>query len=297
MINSAKKYENTSNPYDIPFDQDYKSDKYYVGSDSFNAHAHFNFMFSRNPYDRLLSMYVDKLLAPNPYYWKLIGLPAIKLSRPIIFQKPLVCGHDVTFKEFIEYVVHTLKNNVDIDPHIMPIYRNCQPCRMQYDFIGTMENFRQDSSEILRKLKMNSIAAILNATGSELAAVDAIKDTLSQPFAFRSKYWQCMSLEDAVLRAWRKLMIRGLIGSSKHEANSINDVAIDKHSFTKLVNHALSVRNMSTSRMRRKSKCDLMMDFWAEIDDELIGKLQKLYAKDFILFQYSDRIEYLQLYC
>ena len=53
-------------------------------------------MFTREPYSKLLSGYVDKLWAPNPYFWGTVGSHAIKA-----FRKPqrsdVRCAHDLTF--------------------------------------------------------------------------------------------------------------------------------------------------------------------------------------------------------
>ncbi|KAL4240770.1 hypothetical protein ACF0H5_001559 [Mactra antiquata] len=159
-----------------------------------------------------------------------------------------------------------------------------------------MENFRQDSFDILRMLNMRSMAAMLNTTGNDQAAVDAIKDSLSQPFTFRSKYWQCMSLENAVQRAWRKLMMRGLIASNEYETNYLKDFAVDRRSYNKLVDQALLVRKSSSASERRLSKCKLKAELWSQISDELMEKLKTLYAKDFYLFRYSNHTDILQ-YC
>ena len=54
-------------------------------------------MFTREPYGKLLSGYVDKLFAPNPYFWKAIGRLIIRKFRKDPSPESLTCGHDVTF--------------------------------------------------------------------------------------------------------------------------------------------------------------------------------------------------------
>ena len=57
-------------------------------------------MWVRDPYARLLSGYVDKLFAPNPYFWNVIGGHIISSHRPGGAEGK--CFHDVTFPEFIK---------------------------------------------------------------------------------------------------------------------------------------------------------------------------------------------------
>ncbi|XP_046554987.1 carbohydrate sulfotransferase 8-like [Haliotis rubra] len=66
-----------------------------------------NIMFVREPFSRLISGYVDKLFAPNPYFWTVIGKFIISNYRKDPSPQSLRCGHDVTFPEFVQYVVDT----------------------------------------------------------------------------------------------------------------------------------------------------------------------------------------------
>ena len=62
-----------------------------------------SFMFTRDPYSRLWSAYLDKLFLPD--FWKYIGIKIIRDER----QKPnalsLKCGYDVTIPELVRYLV------------------------------------------------------------------------------------------------------------------------------------------------------------------------------------------------
>lgn len=93
----------------------------------------FKFMFVREPYHRILSAYIDKVFAPNPYFWNKFGRLAIKLSRKSANKR---CFHDVTFAEFVRYVVWSDKHDTRVDPHLNKASEMCSPCRMNYTFIG-----------------------------------------------------------------------------------------------------------------------------------------------------------------
>jgi hypothetical protein len=222
MIEREKKYSKLANPYDLPFDREYPPIK--LIWKEYAAHEFYKVMFTRDPYNRLFSFFVDKLLAPNPYFWKSIGVKIAVLTRG--FRKERfrsVCGHDILFSEFIKYVIYTLKTGQNIDPHWVEMNKNCHPCEIKYNFVGKMENFQEDSAQILTKLGLTKMVLFLNISGKDAAVDDAIKDTLNQPFSFHTKYKSCVSFKDALLRAWKKLQIRGLIGNDTLDVRQINE--------------------------------------------------------------------------
>ncbi|XP_043942839.1 carbohydrate sulfotransferase 9-like [Protopterus annectens] len=100
-------------------------------------------MFSRNPLERLVSAYRDKFLHENDYYSTTV---ANKIKRK--YRHKSNDNSTVTFKEFIRYVVE--ENNNDI--HWMPMFQLCQPCSIEYDFIGRHESMTEDADNILKYL-------------------------------------------------------------------------------------------------------------------------------------------------
>lgn len=284
MIQREKKYSHLDNPYLIPFDKDYAGSKFLLKRD-FSVQV-YKVMFTREPYNRLYSFFVDKLLAPNPYFWKSVGVEVAAFTRKVP-RKVLktFCGHDVTFTEFIKYVIHTLETRHNIDPHWIEMEKNCRPCEMKYNFIGQMENFNEDSLQIIHKLGLEKMASVLEKNGKDASVDDAIRDTLSQPFTFRVKYKRCTSFKDALLRAWKKLQIRGLIGNSTLDGLLIDD------KMTKLndvISRALASRDSSTSRERLLMKNKNYIELWKSVDETDLHKLKELYSRDFELFGYNS---------
>ena len=113
----------------------------------------FKFMFVREPFERLLSAYKDKFIAMRPSdhrYVETYGRKIVANFRPNATQKSLHAGDDVTFKEFIEYI---LKEGVyeGLNPHWNTYEGQCMPCYVHYDFIGRFEFLSQDANYLLRK--------------------------------------------------------------------------------------------------------------------------------------------------
>ena len=93
------------------------------------------FLFARDPYTRVWSAYVDKLLLPN--MWGSTG-KKIVARRPNATARSRACGNDVTFREFVEYIVqHSEWTGSDqLNGHWRPIQYVCDPCQFKPHFIG-----------------------------------------------------------------------------------------------------------------------------------------------------------------
>lgn len=128
----------------------------------------FKFMFVRDPYERLLSAYVDKFENPNEYYAGHYGVFIKKLYRKNATKEELATGSDVTFEEFIRYV--TDPRSYHNDPEIWSIFRReghnrhwarymdlCNPCIVDYDFIGHYENIDEEAEMVLHAAQLDDV--------------------------------------------------------------------------------------------------------------------------------------------
>ncbi|XP_076472391.1 uncharacterized protein LOC143301861 [Babylonia areolata] len=83
------------------------------------------FTFVREPYARLWSAYVDKLLTPNVLFWRSTGRYIVGKFRKNPSEKSRRCGHDVTFPEFIRYVIDAQRTGPapgrPLHPHPRPV--------------------------------------------------------------------------------------------------------------------------------------------------------------------------------
>lgn len=95
----------------------------------------FRFCFVRNPYSRILSSYLDKIVVNK---WEMqrhrpnLGLPA---------------EGDVSFEEFLEAINE--KPAVELDIHYCPQVILLQPDRIKYDFIGRFDSFAASFDTVL----------------------------------------------------------------------------------------------------------------------------------------------------
>lgn len=107
------------------------------------------FMFVREPLERVVSAYRDKFENPNNYYHSLFGKPIISKYRANPSLEALKTGSGVTFKEFVQYLLD-VHRPVGMDIHWEQENQLCNPCLIDYDFIGKFENMEEESNFVLR---------------------------------------------------------------------------------------------------------------------------------------------------
>lgn len=137
----------------------YNFDTLYQGNFCRN---YFKFMFVRHPPERALSAYRNKIEHPlitNPeeqsiwdeVRYSILNSYRIKFNNKIVKEKEELFP---TFPEFIHFMY-------DSDPalmneHYKPMVELCQPCAIQYDYVGNFATLRRDADLILSHLKINS---------------------------------------------------------------------------------------------------------------------------------------------
>ncbi|KAH9504253.1 hypothetical protein Btru_064460 [Bulinus truncatus] len=201
-------------------------------------------VFVRDPYSRLFSAYVGKLLFLNPIFWNVWGLYARHAERgggrrgarndvlpwgPCWLSAPLLyavktfrqttalaekasedtCGDDVTFREFVSLATSA---RGELDHHVMSINRLCSPCLVNYTIIGKMETFLRDTRLLLHRLGVDEGHVELGRMQDDVRR-DAVEDSVHDPMSesWLNRTLKCVSKADVVRSIWRKLQIRGFI--------------------------------------------------------------------------------------
>ena len=108
----------------------------------------------RHPLARVLSAYRSKFTENNKYYQKNVGTKIIKEFRKNATQQALENGDDVSFLEFVKYLL-SRQDIYHIDPHWQPYHVVCDPCNMQYTYISKLETLDEDVRQ-LRQLIFNN---------------------------------------------------------------------------------------------------------------------------------------------
>ncbi|KAK1117026.1 hypothetical protein K0M31_017074 [Melipona bicolor] len=126
----------------------------------------------RHPFERLLSAYRDKLensVAGREHgtlhFYRKYGSKIVEKYRETNFTPPgeylvirrkdvpLPAGIEPTFREFVQYLIHTDLANYG-DDHWIPYYLYCTPCLVDYDIIAKVETLWQDQIYTIHKLHL-----------------------------------------------------------------------------------------------------------------------------------------------
>jgi len=113
-------------------------------------------IIGRNPFERLVSAYRDKIFGalPGTFHDKMrrkitrnyrhVNVPKGKRLQPAFIP---------TFKEFVEYILdENLEENAP-EMHWAPVYSFCNPCQASLNSIAKFETLNEDTEFILGKIK------------------------------------------------------------------------------------------------------------------------------------------------
>ena len=113
--------------------------------------TYFKFTFVREPFERLFSAYKDKFVYPRfpRKQLKLYGTAILESARPNASQRALKNLDDITFHEFIHYLVTkgSNKSTPAMDWHWDNYVNIYGMCAVSYHFIGHYETFDQDLAD------------------------------------------------------------------------------------------------------------------------------------------------------
>lgn len=95
-------------------------------------------------------------------------------------------GQDISFSEFIKFVIASEMGDIEPDAHIESVKNHCKHCVAQYNYVGRMECFSNDALFLVEKLGMNKSVDHLKTAMRTLATDDAITDSIRSPFQWKN---------------------------------------------------------------------------------------------------------------
>ncbi len=120
---------------------------------------YFKFMIVRNPLERLVSGYRNKIEPPlsslSEKFPNYVKRQILKRYRPVDFRLWLDEGgrYNITIS-FPEFVQHVIDSDLDtLNPHFKPMIYTCHPCRVRYHFYGNFNSYSKDAALIIEKLR------------------------------------------------------------------------------------------------------------------------------------------------
>ncbi|KAK3102514.1 hypothetical protein FSP39_011896 [Pinctada imbricata] len=244
-------------------------------------------VFTRDPYLRLLSGYVDKLFSPNLMFWNSIGKFTMTTIRKNASDLSLKCGHDVTFAEFVKYFIQSERTNFKRDGHFIPMYDHCRPCQVKFDIIGKMESFEEDTLYILKRFGFSELHDRLSMDFRNSTNIDSFRDQAR--IVIGSNVEGCMSYCEKQKRMWRKMQIRGTI--SKHSkfpfsGKQCEEITVDDY-FNALIKAEGDVRDPVIAGKYRQ---EAVREAYSTVSEEDMKELQIIFKPDCEIFSYECNI-------
>ncbi|KAM8715413.1 hypothetical protein ACLKA7_002462 [Drosophila subpalustris] len=115
-----------------------------------------SFLFVRDPFERILSAYRNKLEGSRNSFYKALGTKIVHRFRRRSTGGPWPrCGP--TFEEFVRFLIEEHKEGRRFDEHWAPVYSFCTPCSVNFSIIGKTETFQRDSEFIIRQAGLESL--------------------------------------------------------------------------------------------------------------------------------------------
>lgn len=115
-----------------------------------------SFLFVRDPFERILSAYRNKLEGNRNSFYKALGTKIVhryrRRSLNVAFPR---CGP--TFEEFVRFLIQEHAAGNRFDEHWAPVYSFCTPCSVNFTIIGKTETFQRDSEFIIRQAGLESL--------------------------------------------------------------------------------------------------------------------------------------------
>ncbi|KAK2725068.1 carbohydrate sulfotransferase 11-like isoform X1 [Artemia franciscana] len=141
---------------------------------------YYKFMFVRHPFERLVSAYVNKFHKSYTDYFQIkYGREIVKNYRTNPEKEALARGHDVTFSEFVQYLIDPKsRERRPFDEHWRPMHELCEPCRIKYDIIGKYETLNEDSWLVLEDPRIDQ--KVKFPPGLKKSTASVVKSYLSQ---------------------------------------------------------------------------------------------------------------------
>ena len=153
-----------------------------------------NIIFVRDPFERMLSAYRDKMFRNDHEFFRNMA-DHIKSKRSIETSK----SKNVTFVEFVQYLTDPDTFETSYNPHWARYSDLCQPCVVQYNFIGKFETLDADIALAFKYIGIDGIVKFpQRKTFYKKQRVPTFQNNISMKF-LNITYVNCGSISKATI--------------------------------------------------------------------------------------------------
>ncbi|XP_071090259.1 carbohydrate sulfotransferase 11-like [Haliotis cracherodii] len=243
------------------------------------------FMFARDPYSRLWSAYLDKFFLPD--FWRSFALHITRQRHDSTIEARK-CGSDVSFREFLQYVVSLLPENMN--EHWQPIQYRCDPCQFKPNIIGKQETFGDDSRYILQGI---GEGWIMNEFDQNAHVEEELSMLIDYNFRLIAKsrfYRNCTSRVDIASRLWQVFQLNGYLPieeTAESVVNKLSKTFFDRDMFKRYVLEVYRQTPAEERRAWKQQRKEAIIGAYKTVPLKLIKSITKLFSNDFELFGYD----------
>lgn len=248
----------------------------------------YSFFFVREPYRRLFSTYSNKFYLPKEH-WAPIGPYIARHYRKSPSKESLAFGHDVTFQEMIQYTVDVYEKGGNLDEHLKPMFQMCNPCRINFDYIGKLETINQDWDHMLNLWSKTGIVDTSFNNSRVLEQRTKLEELRHIETTIELLNNSRISRYNLFLRGWTYYQITGRILKRFPMPFSEQDTKSIKFSNFKDAIIKAMEDSKAFEKMLKQQKEESILQAYSTISDSLLERLRKVVLVDCKLFGYDDR--------
>ncbi|XP_029644871.2 carbohydrate sulfotransferase 12-like [Octopus sinensis] len=288
MLILKGKYQNGSSPYDIA-----PTKIHTLRMNTFSTRprknaavlkAYKKVVFVRDPYSRLFSGYLDKIFLPQQNFKTLCTYIIKTFRKSVVKNSSIICPLDVTFEEFLRYVIHSNLKNVKKNYHFGMMHDLCGTCNIKYDIIGKLDTFVPDLNLMFEEIgeghRMSAKNMVTERVGDDLTVV--------VDHAFHNKNNTCVDFSQILRRTWRRAQIRGFVSMDLDFPFTNNQTLfVTKQEFLDTIKDASLVSKNDKSL--KVIKNEAMSYAYSTVPMDVLDQLEVLLKDDCLQFGYDTR--------
>ena len=244
------------------------------------------FMFSRDPYSRLWSAYIDKIFLPD--FWRSISPGIASKFRPKANKTEKPCGNDVSFPEFIKFVIFKLSKGEGINEHFNPIYKQCSPCHMRFEVLGKLETFEKDSEYIFNNFDLKNVS---NSVSYVINIEEEVNMLIKYNFDLEKHVQaKCYNRTMVAARLWKAFQFNGYISKDtsvpQTYIQAISNSNDTSQLFQELVLKTIREQTIDHTTLRQQKK-EFLLEAYRHVPLSDLKMIPQLFQPDFELFDYD----------
>ena len=238
-------------------------------------------LISRDPYSKLFSAFIDKMVLPG-YHSTAVGI--VRRQR----QTKSSCANDVTFEEFLKFIIESVRIRKKLDRHWAPIDNICHPCKVNPFALVKMETFTADVEYILKEVGIsdNEFETIHDALHDH--RLEATITGLVKEKSVDNLDW-CMDRIELARRFWKAFKVQGYIKDDipfPTKTIDTNEKAKNPDFILQVILETIRKHPISPNEAKLQRRRALVEAFDG-VSKDVLDYVKALYKQDFLLFDYS----------